>query len=140
MALILDRREQKLGSALEGSIHFEMKDLPVGDVLCGSSWIAERKTVSDLASSIRKGRWAEQTARLIESGCRRIIFIIEGDMREDAVGIPYNALWSACLTAELRNRCHVIRTWDIDETAALVRLLVQKGECPAGGAPRLQRH
>ena len=60
MELFLDRREKALGAALEGSIQFQMKELPLGDVLCnypdGTSWIAERKTVHDLASSIRTGR------------------------------------------------------------------------------------
>ena len=59
MALTIDRRERLLGQALDGFPH-ELKDLPVGDVLCryedNTEWIAERKTVNDLGQSIRTGR------------------------------------------------------------------------------------
>ena len=48
-------------------------------------------------------------------------------MTEDDLGLPYNALWSALLNAELRRTSHVVRTADVNETAAVVRLLVQKG-------------
>ena len=54
----LDRRERLLSAAL-GEYPHEVKDLPVGDVLCryddGTQWIAERKTARDLAQSIRTG-------------------------------------------------------------------------------------
>ena len=56
MALTLDRRERALSAVLE--IPHEMVDLPVGDVVCryesGAEWVLERKTVRDLASSIRE--------------------------------------------------------------------------------------
>ena len=45
-------------------------------------------------------------------------------------GIPYNSLWSACLNTELRKASHMIRTWDVNESAAVVRLLFQKGGAP----------
>ena len=71
---------------------------------------------------------------------RCIFFIIEGDLREcDGAGIPYNGLWSACLNTELRQASHLIRTWDVNESAAVVRLLFQKGgsppAIPSGVAP-----
>jgi ERCC4-type nuclease len=135
MALVLDRREMSLADALRHSVQFETKDLPVADILCtysnGSSWVAERKTVKDLAASVRQGRWAEQCSRMHGTGCSSIFFVIEGDLREESLGMPYNALWSACLNAELRKSSHLIRTWDVAETATVVRLLVQKGDAPA---------
>ncbi len=90
--------------------------------------------------SLYRGRWSEQSARLHE-GYRCIFFIIEGDLRDcEGVGIPYNGLWSACLNTELRKSSHLIRTWDVNETAAVVRLLVQKGgsppAIPSGVAPK----
>ena len=54
--------------------------------------------------------------------------------------MSYAALWSALLNAELRRTSHVIRTADVSETAAVVRLLVQKGgvspKIPSGIAPQ----
>ena len=58
----------------------------------------------------------------------------------ECAGIPYNGLWSACLNTELRKTSHLIRTLDVNETAAVVRLLVQKGgsplAIPTGVAPK----
>ena len=97
------------------------------------SWIAERKTVHDLANSIRLRRWSEQSARLSDAGCR-VFFIIEGNLRDESLGVPYNALLSAILNAELRKNTHVIRTMDVKETASCVKHLVQKCENP-GAVP-----
>ena len=57
LSLIVDRREIALSNALEDFPH-ERKDLAAGDVLCEDAgravlWIAERKTASDLANSIK---------------------------------------------------------------------------------------
>ena len=52
----LDHRERVLSDALQ--IEHLMSDLPVGDILLrfdgGAEWIVERKTMRDLASSIRR--------------------------------------------------------------------------------------
>lgn len=69
-----------------------------------------------------------------------IFFLIEGDLTEGELGVSYAALWSALLNAELRRTSHVVRTADVKETAAVVRLLVQKGgvspKIPSGIAPQ----
>ncbi len=84
------------------------------------------------------GRWAEQVSRLHQAYVC-IFFIVEGDLRECELGVPYNALWSAIINASLRRNAHLIRTADINETASVVRLLVQKGCAtpppPSGIAP-----
>ena len=70
-------------------------------------------------------RWSEQVSRL-HAGFDIIYFIIEGDLRKEA-NVFYKSLWSACLNAELRKDSHVIRTLSVQETAFVVRQLVQKG-------------
>ena len=66
-----------------------------------------------------------------ETSCK-IFFFIEGDMRNTAM--PYNALISAILNAELRKNTHVIRTMDENETGCFIRHLSQKceGSLPTG--------
>ena len=133
MQLTLDRREIRLSNALCDMAHV-LADLPVGDILCEytdgrSTWIAERKTAHDLANSIKSGRWSEQTSRLHSSGFARVFFIIEGDLRSPQ--FPYASLLGAVLNAELRPRSHVLRSLDLDETAAIVIALCKK----AGSTP-----
>ena len=166
---IVDRRERALSAALGEYPHvmkdLPIGDV-LCSYEDGTQWIAERKTTRDLAQSIRTGhpaprartrannskrgarardlcfcitgRWAEQVSRLHQAyTC--IFFLVEGDLRECDLGLPYNALWSAIINASLRRNAHLIRTADVNETASVVRLLVQKG-CttpppPSGIAP-----
>ena len=145
------------------------KPLPVGDVHCkyadDTEWILERifavsvclplspelapsmsvctalprKTVSDLAQSIRSGRWNEQLSRLYDAGYQLYFFLIEGDLRDENLGLPYNALMSAMVNVSLRPKSHVLRTMDVQESAKVVDLLVEKGgacpSIPSGLAP-----
>ena len=131
--LTLDRREKELSRALWDMPH-ELRQLPVGDVLCEyggpDSWIAERKTAGDLAASIVSGRLFEQTARLHQAGYRRIFWLVEGDLKGHSVA--YDSLLGACVNMTLRKQSHLIRTCSVEETAAVVKQLVEKGRCPPG--------
>ena len=64
---------------------------------------------------------------------------MEGDLRDDALGLPYASLLSACLNAMLRKKSYLIRTVDVSETAAVVEKLMRKGGytpgVPSGDAP-----
>ena len=55
--------------------------------------------------------------------------------------MPYNALVSATLNAEMRNNTHVIRTMDVNETAIYIRHLYQKceGTLPTGIATMITK-
>ena len=87
--LIVDRRERHL-LALFGDGGVQAETLELGDVLCKSCWIAERKSTQDFARSILDGRWDEQKARLASSGLH-IFYILEGDFK-GVEGLPYGAL------------------------------------------------
>jgi ERCC4-type nuclease len=85
------------------------------------------------------GRWKEQQSRLLVAGYQHVFFVVEGDLREADVGLPYLSMLSACLNAELR-KSHLIRSMGVQETAAIVGLLVTKGcglppGIPSGLAP-----
>ena len=135
MQLSLDRREIRLSHAL-GEFPHELVELPVGDVVCTYSdgrecWVAERKTASDLAQSIKSGRWADQVVRLHQSNYARIFFLIEGDLRSPQ--FPYASLMGAVVNAALRPRSIVLRSIDIDETATiLINLCGMVGSTPPG--------
>jgi DNA excision repair protein ERCC-4 len=80
----VDEREKKSGipDLLKGTgINLEIKTLPVGDYIVAPETIVERKTVSDLVSSIFDGRLFDQCHRLKEH-YQFPILIIEGDIDE----------------------------------------------------------
>ena len=84
LRIVVDEREKKSGipDLLKGTgINLEIKTLPVGDYIVAPETIVERKTVSDLVSSIFDGRLFDQCRRLKEH-YQFPILIIEGDIDE----------------------------------------------------------
>ncbi len=131
--MTIDHREKKLLEVYDAP--HTVETLHVGDFICRykhKTWLGERKTVPDLAASLKDGRWHEQTSRLLASGCK-VVFIVEGDLR--SVQFPCESLLSPAVNAELRHNCHMFRTWDIWETALLLRQLVNKMEQCSTSAP-----
>jgi DNA excision repair protein ERCC-4 len=84
LRIVVDEREKKSGipDLLKGTgINLEIKTLPVGDYIVAPETVVERKTVSDLISSIFDGRLFDQCHRLKEH-YQFPILIIEGDIDE----------------------------------------------------------
>ncbi|KAF5805973.1 putative ERCC4 domain, restriction endonuclease type II [Helianthus annuus] len=134
VVLILDDREKftkasKSRKLLEHvQLHFkipiEVRRLPVGDGIwiarhktLGSEYvldfIVERKNVDDLRSSIRDNRYREQKVRILRSGLKRFIYLVEGDPNacESAESIK-----TACLTTEILEGFDVQRTSGMGDT------------------------
>lgn len=127
MAFFIDYRERGLIEAL-ASVPHSVHTLPVGDLVCeyeeGNAWVAERKRADDLAKSIKTSRWRDQLDRL-HATYQGVFFLVEGDLR--STSLNHESLLGACVNAELRKSSHVFRTMDLQETAAVVRHLVEKG-------------
>ena len=70
LRIVVDEREKKSGipDLLRAvGINLEIKTLPIGDYIVASETIVERKSVSDLISSIFDGRLFDQCNRLKEN-------------------------------------------------------------------------
>ena len=67
----IDYRELKLKKEFESNPIFRFKNLDIGDILCYINdelkLIIERKTITDLYSSIKDGRYHEQKTRLLSN-------------------------------------------------------------------------
>ena len=111
--------------------------LPLGDIILHDPRqgqqkdivIFERKTLNDLAASIRDGRYKEQSFRLIETAAasgfhtHNIVYIIEGDLArydERHSRITKTALQSAMVSLLYYKGFSVIRTMNLGETAELI--------------------
>ena len=108
----------------------ELENLPLGDIILTSNnkyerIIFERKSLYDLAASIKDGRYNEQSYRLnnYHHDNHNIIYIIEGDLER------YNAtkgrmdkktLYSALIALNYFKGFSVMRTKNINETCELV--------------------
>ena len=115
--------------------------LPIGDVILHDPRqgqgqgqakdivIFERKTLNDLAASIRDGRYKEQSFRLIETASatgfhtHHIVYIIEGDFtqyNERHTQITKTALQSAMVSLMYYKGFSVVRTMNLGETAEFI--------------------
>lgn len=105
--LLVDNRERAVIEHLD-NIDFETCSLNIGDFQFWEDqqllMVIERKTYSDLAASIKDGRYAEQKFRLEElrsdTGCSVVYFIEGKKPRKNSVvsGIPMSTLESALCT------------------------------------------
>lgn len=108
----------------------ELVNLPLGDIILENNnkyekIIFERKSLYDLAASIKDGRYNEQSYRLnnYQQHNHNIIYIIEGDLER------YNAtkgrmdkktLYSAIIALSYFKGFSVMRTKNINETCELI--------------------
>ena len=139
MKIIVDTREQDLLLLVKTLIETipSFKDLeivcetlPIGDIIISDGveekLIIERKSVNDLLSSIKDGRYKEQSYRLngINHHNHNIVYLIEGDInkfnRFKDNRIEKLTLYSAIFSLNYYKGFSVIRTFNLDETAIFV--------------------
>lgn len=127
MNIIVDNREHTLIHLLkELNEQFEIRQLDIGDFIVNDI-IIERKTIKDLASSIKDGRYREQKARMMSSGSP-IAYIFEGAAVQTTVnGIACKTLQQAILNCILRDKIYTFRTCDSRETLNLL-LMISKSK------------
>ena len=143
MKLKVDLREKKLIKLLQAYIsQFEFKkidivieNLPLGDVIiCDENGnekiIVERKSLNDLASSIKDGRYVEQSHRLTNNPIHNhnIIYLIEGNLSTwtNRYKVQANTLYSAIFSLNYYKGFSVIKTHDITETAEYILRMCDK--------------
>ena len=134
MLIKIDYREIKLIQYLTGLIKEDDKikmvseNLPIGDIiLCDDlgqeKAIIERKSLADLAASIRDGRYKEQGFRLNQCNLHnhQIYYLIEGDLRhyKPFKGSPdKKSLLSAMTSMSYFKGFSLYRTMNLEESAA----------------------
>tara|TARA_A100001015_G_C15018842_1_gene726929 strand:- start:47 stop:772 length:726 start_codon:yes stop_codon:yes gene_type:complete len=122
MKLRIDNREHKLIELTnDNSFNFiEISTLDVGDIhICDNSnnilIIFERKTIPDLLSSIKDGRYSEQSLRLSENNLHNhnIYYLIEGNIGKYH---NENLIYSTLCSISYFKGFSIYRTLNISET------------------------
>ena len=123
---IIDNRE-KIKDILQEKIKdATCRNLEIGDYLFQMNskpfLIIERKTISDMAASIRDGRNREQKKRLTNynTDCN-VIYLIEGDLTMNNKCFNYNkidkyTIVSSIINTIIRDKLQVFHTSDENET------------------------
>ena len=143
MLIRVDSREDALHGLFQinmnSAVHLlRSESLPVGDIILSSSdgetdyIIFERKSLQDLAASIRDGRYKEQSHRLQAipgMHNHNVVYIVEGDFaryNERFSKIGKKALYSAMCSLNYYKGFSVVRTMSIMETHELIHHYADK--------------
>lgn len=144
MLIKIDTREQDLFKKCESiilavpkfkDIKLVFETLPLGDIIINDGIndcvIIERKSLSDLAASIKDGRYDEQSYRLngLAHHNHNIVYLIEGDMNRFnsfKERIDKQTLYSAMVSINYFKGFSVMRSFNIEETAMIACNMVYK--------------
>jgi ERCC4-type nuclease len=133
MKLVVDTREHKLHNLI--TCPFEIEQLHIGDACIkqGDTVLIaiERKTVDDLAASIKDGRFKEQLMRLQSCGAQ-VAYVIEGHkgyMDDGFVnGLPLKAINSTLYKLQFKYKIPCFHTGNTFGTATLLAGLLSRFE------------
>ena len=116
--------------------NFTFCNLDLGDIIIKKDeniiLIIERKTIKDLFSSIRDGRYKEQKLRLINNFCKnQILYLVEDPIKinNDKYYKNYKSIVSGALVNTIyRDKINVLRSFSIEETIDFILLFCKKIE------------
>jgi len=135
LRIVVDEREKKSGipDLLKAiGINLEIKTLPIGDYIVAPETIIERKSISDLISSIFDGRLFDQCNRLKEHFQFPII-LVEGDVTkiEQLVDNPL-VFYGAMSSIVLDFKIPIIPTANTSHTAKLLVSMCSRKDVAKG--------
>ena len=135
LRIVADEREKKSGipSLLKGiGINLEIKTLSIGDYIVAPETIVERKSISDLVSSVFDGRLFDQCNRMKENFQFPII-IIEGntDKIEELVENPF-VFYGAVSSVAIDFKIPIISTPNASHTAKLLVSMCSRKDTTKG--------
>jgi ERCC4-type nuclease len=143
MKVIIDDRERELYErsysivqANNTYVVLSKEVLPLGDIFITTDegkhvMLIERKTLQDLLSSIKDGRYEEQSYRLTHSSGlppHSILYIIEGQFSQLRSSAERKIVYSALTSLNFFKGFSVIRTNSISETAEYIVWMSEKIE------------
>jgi len=155
LELEVDYREKKLIDLLNlannsrlDKIKITTPNLKVGDIILKYHHISkikeetyykmiiERKSVSDLMSSIKDGRYKEQKMRIkscqtqdLKNGIKcQFFYLIEGNVNTVKFRKKQNSkgIYGSWISMLFRDDIKMIRTWDLEETSVFIMRLVDR--------------
>lgn len=134
----IDQREHCIKNILNESETINHEMLEYGDIIFRHDEkdiiVIERKTLSDLAASIKDGRYHSQKKKLLETiEPSKICYIIEGSFsfvpqNTSIQGITHEAIVSCLLNTQFRDGIHVIQSKNVEETCDIIQHILKRSE------------
>ena len=133
VSLEIDYREKCLKDYFEEKPYCNIVNLTLGDIVIKYKnnivLVIERKSVEDLAASIRDGRHKEQKYRLMNSNIelKNILFLVEGELKDMKYGkVDKKTLQGSIINTMFRDGINIYRTQNINETIYFIERTVDK--------------
>ena len=142
MKIIIDNREKGLIPIIQSlnkdenyNIEIDIEKLDVGDIIIKDAYnekmIIERKTFNDLASSLRDGRYREQSYRLnsVDIHNHNIVYLIEGERDKYSNKynkVPFSTLLVTMFCIQYYKGFTIYQTRNIVETAEYILKITDK--------------
>ena len=134
VTLTIDNREKDLKASFPKAIY---KNMDLGDIEIKYTdndgndqlfLLIERKTMSDLISSVNDGRYREQKKRLLDSTIpnQKIMYLLEGHI--DDIPGHMKTLFGMIINTLFRDKLQIIRFEGIEETIYFIKRIVEKIE------------
>lgn len=130
LCISIDYREKKIIEILnlnKPSFEFNSQNLTIGDIIIKQKeeilLIIERKTISDLYSSLMDNRYNEQKSRLLDANCP-IMYIIEGFNI-----LPFKSaskIDSILLSLQIKNNFYIMRSESVEHTCDILNEIYKK--------------
>lgn len=136
LTIKIDTRETEIKKFFKDATYAKVEKLPLGDVIFQWNgqdiWVIERKEITDLAHSIKDGRFREQKIRLLSNyKPSQILYLIEGNLdlplnMEIQTNMPVKTLYSSIYNMMLRDDLKVYKTSGMNETLRFLKNFVWK--------------
>lgn len=136
--ITIDYREKKLITKLK-DVNFKIENLPIGDILISledsenkiyKQFVIERKTQSDMLSSISDGRYKNQKSRMLDyrkdnDGSIILIYLIEKGRSKFALR-EKNLLRGIYTSLVAKYHIYLLFSENITDTAKYIKMLAKK--------------
>lgn len=137
MELIVDNRESTKSYFEEKNYEWiRFENLDIGDYMFKYEdkiiLVIERKSIEDLASSIKDGRYREQKTRLLNNYSKNnVLFLIEGNLMFDNKSVNFNkvdkyTIYSTLINLYIRDNFNVYTSYSYDHTIDFLENIANK--------------
>ena len=128
--LLIDNRERELKTFFSNYSNVKFDNLDIGDIVFRYQGdivvLIERKTIGDLISSIKDGRYREQKLRILNHVPRdKVLYLLEGG-KISQNNYAGKLVWGSMVSMLIRDGIKIIRTIDVKESIQFIDRIYQR--------------
>lgn len=128
--IAIDSHECKLKEHFSSHSNIKFTQLDIGDIILYRNnqpiLVIERKSITDLYSSIKDGRWREQKARLLGNFPQdKILYLVE-DKKVNYNCLNMKTIHGSIINTLLRDKIKILFSKSINDTVLIINILLDR--------------